>query len=168
MRMRLPIKVLDRLDRLHFDPESMTVRPHAYEEDPYLTMDASLHQHMLNQAIKRRVPWYVHQACRRGTRVKDCPLLPEATAPGVQSCKTEATVSWYKPTLQFIKDTYPERDPKIRSLRQRDIPAYRPTVVKERFEIIPILDFPKDTSVVLSVQEDPVIGSIASSDNEGG
>ncbi len=166
MRMRLPIKILDRLARIHFDRETMTVRPHGHEEDPYLTMDANLHQHVLTQAIRRRVPRYVHQACRRGTKVKDCPLLPEATAPGVQSCKTEATVSWYKPTLQLIKDTYPDRDPKTKPLRQRDIPAYRSTVVKDRFEVVPILDFPKDTSVVLSVQEDPTTGSIASSENE--
>ncbi len=168
MRLRIPIRVLDRLARVHFDPETMTVRPHVHEEDPYLTMDAVLHQHVLNQAIKRRVPRYVHQACRRGTKVKDCPLLPETSAPGVQSHKAEATVSWYMSTLEFIKETYPGRDPKVKPLRQRDIPAYRAAVVKESFEVIPILDFPKDTSIVLSTQEEAAIESITSSENEEG
>ncbi len=80
VQLKVPLKAMLRLNKIHHDPETLTMRPAGYEKDPYLHMTAGLHHEILGELIDRRLPRFLHPFCK-GDDLSRCPRGPPQPVP---------------------------------------------------------------------------------------
>ncbi len=140
-QIHIPPLDMERLNRVHGDPETLTVRPYnKKEQEPYMNMTYQSHLDYVTQAVQRRVPRYLHFFCKQATEVvKDVPESPLVYRADLRCLKASKNTRINPRRRAVFQQLYPGVQFKETGFRRSAIPHYRQMVFRGAFDTYPIV-----------------------------
>ncbi len=138
-QIHIPPLAMERLNRVHGDPETLTVRPYnKREQEPYMNMTYQRHVEYVTQAVQRRIPRYLHFFCKQGTEVvKDVSESSLIYRADLRCLKATKNMKINPRRRAVFQQLYPGVQLKETGFRMNAIPHYRQMVFRGTFDTYP-------------------------------
>ncbi len=140
VQLQIPVRAMQRLNRVHHDPETSTVRPAGRERDPYTHMTAGMYHEILSEIMDRRSARFLHPFCKREDSAvrHDVPEDPLTLGQISREKKKAARVKYQARIETFLKERGVSS---TADLKPEDIPSYRKSVFGEAHEVLPLITY---------------------------
>ncbi len=149
MTMNVPLRAYHRLMKVRFDPLTRSVRPHGAEEDPYLGMNADLHEEIMVQLYCTRLPRLIHRHCTHSPKGAEPRIsnIPEDPRLGWSQRRNEEAAALQQVMARkqaYLDQVRPGEHALSARISKEEIPAYNAKVFGEGFVTFPVIDFKEE------------------------